>query len=171
MPNQKKHPKNTAGFTLIELLVVILVIGVLSGVLLGVVNSSGVRGKARDAQRKADIKKIQTALELYFVDHREYPTTAGPNNWEKVGSGAVINTELASYIDPIPDDPLSSGSNINPCITSNLHRYNYRSTGNTYNLTAMMEVPTSKNDSPCTDALVGCSLSTNAEICYFASNP
>ncbi len=34
-------------------------------------------GKTKDAQRLSDIKQIQTALELYYTDHSEYP--AGTN--------------------------------------------------------------------------------------------
>src|SRR5579872_5421721 len=67
--------KNTTaknkGFTLIELLIVLAIIGVLTGLLLA--NFIGVRERARDAQRKSDVKQIQTALELYRQDNGTYP--------------------------------------------------------------------------------------------------
>ncbi|MFA5021899.1 MAG: type II secretion system protein [Patescibacteria group bacterium] len=63
------------GFTLIELLVVIAIIGLLST--LAVVSLNSARQKARDAKRVADIKQIQTALELYFNDNNSYPNDVG----------------------------------------------------------------------------------------------
>ena len=61
------------GFTLIELLVVIAIIGILAT--LAVVALQNARKNARDAKRIADIKQIQTALELYFNDVGEYPAS------------------------------------------------------------------------------------------------
>lgn len=64
---------NKKGFTLIELLVVIAIIGLLSTLAVVALNSA--RQKSRDSKRVADIKQIQTALELYFADSvTGYPT-------------------------------------------------------------------------------------------------
>ncbi len=65
MKNKKK------GFTLIELLVVIAIIGILAT--LAVVSLQNARKNARDAKRIADVRQVQTALELYFNDWQEYP--------------------------------------------------------------------------------------------------
>jgi prepilin-type N-terminal cleavage/methylation domain-containing protein len=59
------------GFTLIELLVVIAIIGVLASTVLTSVNSA--RIKARDARRKADLRQISLALELYYDAYGAYP--------------------------------------------------------------------------------------------------
>jgi len=64
------------GFTLIELLVVITIIGALSS--LAVVSYQSVRMSARDVKRVSDMKQIQTALELYFENHQEYPFDQHP---------------------------------------------------------------------------------------------
>ncbi|MDD3285686.1 MAG: prepilin-type N-terminal cleavage/methylation domain-containing protein [Patescibacteria group bacterium] len=63
---------NKKGFTLIELLVVIAIIGLLST--LSVLALNGARARARDAKRIADIKQIQTALEMYYNDNNVYPS-------------------------------------------------------------------------------------------------
>lgn len=63
--------KNSKGFTLIELLVVIAIIGLLSTLAVVALNSA--RQKSRDSKRVADIKQVQTALELYFADQNGYP--------------------------------------------------------------------------------------------------
>ena len=67
--------KQRKGFTLIELLVVIAIIGILST--LAVVALNNARAKSRDAKRVADIKQIQTAMELRFADLDGYPVGAG----------------------------------------------------------------------------------------------
>jgi len=178
MPISKKLSQNTSGFTLIELLVVILVIGVLSGVLLSVINGSGVRAKARDSQRKADLIKMQTALELYFTDNRRYPISsiANPGDWEIVNGGdSELTSELnGDYIDPVPTDPSASGTTESrPCAyTGTDYRYNYLSTtGNAYTLTAIMEITTSKDDSSCA-ANVGCgAVYDSVTRCYYVRNP
>ena len=65
--------KNKSAFTLVELLVVIAIIGIIST--LAVVSLTNARKSARDAKRIADIKQIQTALELYYQDNGQYPST------------------------------------------------------------------------------------------------
>src|SRR5437588_640087 len=62
---------SSKGFTLIELLVVIAIIGILATIVM--VNVLSVRSRARDTQRKSDIRQIQSALELYRADQGSYP--------------------------------------------------------------------------------------------------
>jgi prepilin-type N-terminal cleavage/methylation domain-containing protein len=76
--------REKSGFTLIELLVVIAIIGILSTLAVVALNSA--RQKSRDSKRVADIKQIQTALELYYAENNGYPTAAsgiilGPGNY------------------------------------------------------------------------------------------
>lgn len=58
-------------FTLIELVVVIAIIGVLTA--FAVPNFMAARERARDIQRKKDLKQLQNAVEMYKLDNGEYP--------------------------------------------------------------------------------------------------
>jgi prepilin-type N-terminal cleavage/methylation domain-containing protein len=90
--------KNKKGFTLIELLVVIAIIGLLST--LSVVALNNARARARDARRVADIKQIQTALELYFNSANSYPSTLA-------GTTTIQHNGIV-FMDPIPEAPTPS---------------------------------------------------------------
>ena len=82
---------------MIELLVVIGIIGILTGMV--TVNLQDARQRARDAQRKADLRQIQNALELYRNDQNPaaYPTTL---TWgDDITDGG--------YMKELPADPLA----------------------------------------------------------------
>ncbi len=89
------------GFTLIELLLAIVIIGILATII--VVNFINVRARARDTQRKSDLKQIQAALELYRQDQGSYPSTNG------ISCGAAFTGGTATYMTKIPCDPVNSG--------------------------------------------------------------
>jgi len=96
-------------FTLIELLVVIAIIGSLSALFLP--NFMAARERARDSQRKSDLKQIQKALEMYRQDQTtsQYPSTdtflANPGYcWTSGGTGATCPAGNI-YMNKIPGDP------------------------------------------------------------------
>ena len=76
---------NNLGFTLIELLVVISIIGFLATASMVVFNS--VRMKGRDAKRVADLKKVATALDLYYDEYGKYPAPNYCAAWYHTWSG------------------------------------------------------------------------------------
>ncbi|MBU2577214.1 prepilin-type N-terminal cleavage/methylation domain-containing protein [Patescibacteria group bacterium] len=86
---------NKKGFTLIELLVVIAILGILTTLLIS--NVAGARERARDSKRKADLKEIRNALEMYKQDNSAYP-----------GSLDLLSGGTTVYMKTIPTDPLST---------------------------------------------------------------
>jgi len=82
------------GFTLIELLVVISIIGILATLM--VANYNAARARARDAQRKSDLRNIQTALRIYYNDTKRYPcedATGGFTNPNDPGDIRACNPD------------------------------------------------------------------------------
>ena len=109
------------GFTLIELLVVVAIIGLLSSVVLASLNTA--RAGARDARRQADLRQIQTALELYYNANNAYPGEAGCDSSKGSGSGScsgysgsswttssqIYQALVPTYIPSLPVDPINTG--------------------------------------------------------------
>lgn len=99
------------GFTLIELLVVISVIGLLASVVLVSLNSA--RVKARDTQRKATLRQLKTALDLYYDVNNSYPI----GGWFCSEPGCVnynnswVPGLVPAYVASLPRDPYIGGSN------------------------------------------------------------
>lgn len=119
--NMNPFSHHQEGFTLIELLIVIAIIGILTTLLM--VNFIGIRQRARDAERKSDLRQIQAALELYRADTGTYPSSPLP------ACGAALTNNGTNYMTKIPCDPLNSGEFI----------YSYTSTGTTYDIFACLE--------------------------------
>lgn len=148
----------TKGFTLIELLIVVLIISILAGLLVAVINPAGIRAKARDSQRKADLRKIQSALELYFADNKQYPASSGSG----INAGTLPLTP--AYMNNIPQDP-------------NGPSYRYRSgSGNQeYVLAAQTEVELDTTDPNRCSQLNNASITPSgispAANCYGVENP
>ena len=88
--------KDKKAFTLIELLVVIAIIGLLSTLSIIALNSA--RAKARDAKRVSDVKQIQVALEMYYNEMADYPTSIAD------GISATGGTFLR--VTPTPPTPI-----------------------------------------------------------------
>ena len=83
--------KNKKGFTLIELLIVIAIIALLAT--LAIISLTTAQRKARDTKRLADVKSIQSSVELYYSDNSSYPT---PNT--------SFATTMADYMQ-VPNPP------------------------------------------------------------------
>jgi prepilin-type N-terminal cleavage/methylation domain-containing protein len=127
------HTKKRAGFTLVEIMIAISIIAILSTVGLSVYTQG--QKLARDAKRKADLKQIQTALNLYYQDFKAYPNTVAGACSSNLGgftqcvsSGAApwINGLNNNYLDIMPVDPVANnGDTANPKNNTNFG-YGYR---------------------------------------------
>jgi len=142
-------------FTLIELLVVIAIIGMLSALLLP--NYMSARERARDSQRKSDLKQIQKAFELYRMDQTppSFPTVLTTGG---VCFSSGINCSGNIYMNKFPADP-SPGKD---------YYYSVDNTTLTYTLCACIEniadtEATTTNCSSCTGCTSG--------PCYIVNQP
>ena len=118
--------KNKRAFTLIELLVVISIIGILATI--AIVALQNARAKARDARRVADVKQMQTAVELYFNDKGHYPTT------NEFSAGSIFSTSTqgtTTYMAVIPTPPSPPDG---LCSSTNAYSYNASPDGNSYTI-------------------------------------
>jgi len=97
--------KSGAGFTLIEILVVVAIIGILASVILVSVTSA--RARARDIKRVSDIRQLRTALELYFGNNGEYPTSDEFDQDCTEGNPAGTKCLAPKYIPQISVDPFT----------------------------------------------------------------
>ncbi|MBI4094456.1 MAG: type II secretion system protein [Candidatus Liptonbacteria bacterium] len=117
--------KRASGFTLIEILIVVAVIGILASVVL--VGLGPVQRQGRDTRRIADLRSVQTALELFFNKNGEYP---GANDaaftWDDL-EDAIVSGGIG--VNRIPNDP-RAGAGV---------QYEYGSDGTSYVLKATLE--------------------------------
>jgi prepilin-type N-terminal cleavage/methylation domain-containing protein len=98
--------KNKKGFTLIELLVVIAIIGILATI--AVVALQQARQSARDVKRVADVKQMQTALELYFNSWQLYPSEVEAGNSIASGTGVIFMQVVPTGPKPADGECVSS---------------------------------------------------------------
>ena len=117
--HSKRHPES--GVTLIEMMVVLVIIALVAAMI--VPNVIGRPNEARVAVAKTDIRAIASALELYRLDNRAYPTTSQ-------GLGALVRRptsppEPSNWVQGgyLPEDPTDPWGNA----------YVYRSPGTTSN--------------------------------------
>lgn len=119
----QKLLKKQQGFTLLELVIVIVIIAILA--LIGFQALVDGPKRARDTQRKNDLRNIKTALETYFTDFNEYP--------------AATNNLQPDYMKDVPEDPQTKGA------------YTYTTTG-TPPATFVLESTLERNDQQATPA-------------------
>jgi general secretion pathway protein G len=136
--------KSNKGFTLIEILVTISIIALLT--MIGITNFKVANQKSRDGRRQGDLEQLKAALELYRTDAGSYPSSG---SW--LVPGGSLSYSGTTYIQNIPDDPISSRS----------YYYTSPDGGNTYRLCAALELDTSGS---CSGASCGSGVTCNYQI-------
>ncbi|MCX6808511.1 MAG: prepilin-type N-terminal cleavage/methylation domain-containing protein [Candidatus Berkelbacteria bacterium] len=112
--------KIKSGFTLIELLVVIAIIAILA--LVVIVSYDGVKKRARDTRRRADIETLASAFAMYRLDAKTYElpsaevtSISGYVNCGAKSIGAYLKTN--GYLSQMIKDP-SHDSTSGPICTA-----------------------------------------------------
>jgi len=152
------------GFTLIEILIVVVIIGILAGVVLSIIKPDVLYSRARDSRRETDLKTIQTGLENYYAENRNYPSGV---TWASAGLGSALHTALTtpdSYLNNYPVDP------------KGVNDYQYWSNGSKYCLAATAENLVSDTSKLCSALKNATSLCTDVPVpdptmCLGVENP
>lgn len=90
--------EKSKGFTLIELIIVMAILGILAGVIGNSFISS--QRRARDAQRKSDLRNIASALELFNDDYNRYP----PSNSGRISACPYQTNATTGVVSLTPCD-------------------------------------------------------------------
>ncbi len=84
-----------SGFTLIELLVSMAIIAVLVSVVIVAILAA--RLQQRNHQRRTFASNIKTAMEAYYANQRQYPTSGGTTVSAYSNTNTTLRTALQSY--------------------------------------------------------------------------
>ena len=118
---------------------VIGIIGVLASAFVIMIDPLAQSKKARDSQRKSDLRQIQTGLELYRADQGAYPGS--------LGNTLVVGT--TTYMRTVPKDPTTG------------YGYVYVPSGGGYTISACAEYD--KDKEAVTGQITGCSTTKRFE--------
>ncbi|MGP1276489.1 MAG: type II secretion system major pseudopilin GspG [Caulobacterales bacterium] len=103
---KRRQNRSEDGFTLVEIMVVVVIIGLLATVV--VLNVLPSQDRARIEKARADIGRIEQAVEMFRLDMGRYPTT---DEGLEVLVTAPADPRLAArfpeggYINRLPEDP------------------------------------------------------------------
>jgi general secretion pathway protein G len=100
----KFRPTRQTGFTLIEVMVVVVILGILAAIVVPrVMDRPDV---ARVTKARADIRALESALNLYKLDNFVYPNTdQGLQALVSKPSGTPEPRNWKQYMDRLPKDP------------------------------------------------------------------
>ena len=99
-PMTRQH----SGFTLIELLVVVAIIAILAAI--AIPNFLAAQIRAKVSRVNADVRTLATAVESYYVDYNDYPSSTVVES-----QGSEIRGSAYSFIPNVITTPISYVSN------------------------------------------------------------
>lgn len=106
------------GFTLIEVLIAVAIIAVISSV--GFISFGKATSLARDHKRKADLKEIAVALELYYAKNGHYPSDGFNLEYNSTSAQPWIPNLVPGYLQSLPTDPVNKPGQLYLYLTGNL---------------------------------------------------
>jgi type II secretion system protein G len=98
------------GFTLVEIIVVVSLLGIIAATILVGLNPIAQLQKSNDAHRKSDLESLQRALELYYQDNGNYPTSSA--NFQIMNGATSLSwgNSWQPYMTILPKDPTITNS-------------------------------------------------------------
>lgn len=105
--NYELSIKNIKGFTLIELIIVIAIIALIATAAMAVLNPFGQFQKARDSRVKSDLSQVQKALESYYQDKGNYPSSTAAYKMLDGTTTINWNSSWQPYMNVVPQSPSS----------------------------------------------------------------
>lgn len=125
---------NRSGFSLTELLIAVAILAIITGI--GTATYIDQLARGRDQQRRADVARLQSALERYRADHGGYidegwgcessvgwyvtdctPGAGTGTTWDPPASNPLHALVTEGYIEELPTDPINNAN----------HHYGYES--------------------------------------------
>jgi prepilin-type N-terminal cleavage/methylation domain-containing protein len=136
--------KGNRGFTLAEIIIVVAILSIIAGIVL--FNITVAAKKSRDGDRQADLRTLQSAVELYKQKYGRYPARCATQNPSAVWSGQIGTSYACSggdtqyivglapeFIPTLPVDKRLNGVNSGYVYTTN-------NTGTVYKIMAKRSV-------------------------------
>ena len=116
----KKNLSRRSGFTLIEVILVVVIIGILAGI--AIPNITGKSDKAKVSQGKANVTTLDSAIDSYYLENSEYPSSLDELLDEAKG-GPYLSKKK------IPKDPWGNDYVFVVPGTHNTHRFDISASG------------------------------------------
>jgi prepilin-type N-terminal cleavage/methylation domain-containing protein len=115
----KKFLDHNKAFTLTEMLITVAVFAILVGIVIVAINPGKQLAQTRNAERAADLKNLQNAIQQFYVDNDYWPASTTITlgtlveicNENDEPTGCIdLDVLVPDYLPSIPSDPLEATS-------------------------------------------------------------